>query len=164
TVRMAYFAAEAPHLERAVDLIDSLVLPAPHRLQPMLAATSVFAKVQLGKGDAQLPPLPPLVIEIRPDSLGATVGNLPAHSAFLHLFIGQAEEALAQCQRMLTDARERGMIGGLPHILLFQSQAALLSGRLQEALAAVDEGIAIAEDTGQQHSAANLRGVLARIT
>ena len=56
------------------------------------------------------------------------------------------------------------MIGGLPHILLNQSQAALVAGRLQEALRAANEGIAIAEDTGQQHSAANLRGVLARIT
>src|SRR5439155_15710351 len=97
---MAYFAAEAPHLERALELIDAQVLPAQHPLQPMLAATSVFAKVQLGWADGQLPPLPGLVLQIRPDSLGATVGNLPAHSAFLHLFIGQAEEALAQCRRM----------------------------------------------------------------
>jgi ATP/maltotriose-dependent transcriptional regulator MalT len=78
--------------------------------------------------------------------------------------VGHADEALAQSQRMLTEARDVGMIGGLPHILLNQAQAALVAGRLQEALRAAEEGIAIAEDTGQQHSAANLRGVLARIT
>ena len=164
SVRMAYFAAEAPHLERVIEMIDALSLPADHPLRPMLAATSIVAKLQAGWPEDKVPPLPPVVDEIRPDRLGATIGNLPAHSAFLQLVVGHAEEALAQSQRMLTEARERGMIGGLPHILLNQSQAALVAGRLQEALRAANEGIAIAEDTGQQHSAANLRGVLARIT
>ncbi len=163
-VRMAYFAAEAPHLAKAVDMLEALPLPSTHPLQPMLEATSTLAKLQLGWPEDEVPPLPPSVRAIRLEDLGATVGNLPAHSAFLHLVIGDAEEALAQSQRMLTEARERGMIGGLPHVLLNQSQAALVAGRLQEALRAADEGIAIAEDTGQQHSAANLRGVLARIT
>jgi DNA-binding CsgD family transcriptional regulator/tetratricopeptide (TPR) repeat protein len=164
TVRMAYFAAEAPHLAKAVDMIDRLSLPPDHPLHAMLAATSGIAKLQLGWPEDRVPALPPLVREIRADRLGATVGNLPAHSAFLHLVIGDADEALAQSHRMLAEARERGMIGGLPHILLNQSQAALVAGRVQEALRAANEGIEIAEDTGQQHSAANLRGVLARIT
>jgi DNA-binding CsgD family transcriptional regulator len=163
-VRMAYFAAEAPHLVRVVELIDALRLPQEHPLRPVLAATSIVGKLQLGWPENQVPPLPPVVGQIRPDLLGATIGNLPAASAFLQLVVGDAEEALAQSARMLTEARERGMIGGLPHILLNQSQAALVAGRLQEALRAATEGIAIAEDTGQQHSAANLRGVLARIT
>jgi DNA-binding CsgD family transcriptional regulator len=163
-VRMAYFAAEAPHLVRVVELLDSLSLPDGHPLRPMVAASSIVAKLQAGWPEEQVPPLPPVVRQIHPELLGATIGNLPAASAFLHLVIGDAEEALAQSARMLTEARERGMIGGLPHILLNQSQAALVAGRLQEALHSATEGIAIAEDTGQQHSAANLRGVLARIT
>jgi DNA-binding CsgD family transcriptional regulator len=163
-VRMAYFAAEAPHLVRVVELLDSFSLPDEHPLRPLVAASSIVAKLQAGWPEEQVPPLPPVVRQIHPELLGATIGNLPAASAFLHLVIGDAEEALAQSTRMLTEARERGMIGGLPHILLNQSQAALVAGRLQEALRAATEGIAIAEDTGQQHSAANLRGVLARIT
>ena len=163
-VRMAYFAAEAPHLAKAIEMIDALVLPELHPLRPMLAASSIIAKLQAGWPQDQVPPLPPVVDEIQPERLGATVGNLPAGSAFLQLVVGHADEALAQSARMLIEARDRGMIGGLPHILLNQSQAALVAGRLQEALRAAEEGIAIAEDTGQQHSAVNLRGVLARIT
>jgi DNA-binding CsgD family transcriptional regulator len=163
-VRMAYFAAEAPHLAKAIEMIDALVLPELHPLRPMLAASSIIAKLQAGWPQDQVPPLPPVVDEIQPERLGATVGNLPAGSAFLQLVVGHTDEALAQSARMLIEARDRGMIGGLPHILLNQSQAALVAGRLQEALRAAEEGIAIAEDTGQQHSAVNLRGVLARIT
>jgi hypothetical protein len=101
---------------------------------------------------------------IRPELLGTTIGNLAIHSAFLLMIIGDADEAWAQTQRMLVEARERGLIGGLPHILLQHSQAALVAGHLREALRTASEGVQIAEDTGQLHSAANLRGVLARIT
>ena len=37
-----------------------------------------------------------LADQIRPDRLGATIGNLPAASAFLQLVVGHADEALAQ--------------------------------------------------------------------
>ncbi len=90
-----------------------------------------------------------------------TIGNLAVHSAFLLMIIGDADEAWAQTERMLVEARERGLIGGLPHILLQHSQAALVAGRLREALRTANEGVQIAEDTGQLHSAANLRGVIA---
>ena len=93
-----------------------------------------------------------------------TIGNLAVHSAFLLMVIGDADEASAQTERMLVEARERGLIGGLPHILLQHSQAALVAGHLREALRSANEGVRIAEDTGQLHSAANLRGVIARIT
>jgi DNA-binding CsgD family transcriptional regulator len=163
-VRMAYFADEAPELARAVDLIDALPLPAGHPLRPMLAASSIAAKLQLGWPEHRVPALPPVVGEIRPELLGATIGNLAVHSPFLRMIIGDADEAMAQTGRMLTEARDRGFIGGLPHILLQHAQAALVAGRLPEALRAADEAVRNAEDTGQQHSAANLRGVLARIT
>ncbi len=162
--RMAYFADEAPHLERAIDLIEGLPLPADHPLRPMLAATSILAQLQSGWSEGRVAPLPAAVQQIRVDRLGMTIGNLPVHSAFLHMVIGDADEALAQTERMLTEARARGLIGGLPHILLQHAQAALLSGQLREALRAATEGVQIAEDTGQQHSAGNLRAVLARIT
>ena len=80
------------------------------------------------------------------------------------MIIGDADEAWAQTERMLVEARERGLIGGLPHILLQHAQAALVSGRLQDALRTANEGVQVAEDTGQLHSAANLRGVVAWIT
>ena len=162
-VRMAYFADEVPHLRRAIEIIDGLTLSEDHPLRPLLAATSILAKLQSGWPDDQVASLPAAVHQIRPDLLGMTIGNLPIHSAFLRMVIGDANEALAQTERMLTVARARGLIGGLPHILLHHSQAALMAGRLQEALRAAAEGIQIAEDTGQHHSAANLRGVLARI-
>lgn len=162
-VRMAYFADDAPHLPRAIEIIDGITLSEDHPLQPMLAATSILAKLQSGWPENQLAPLPSAVHRIRPDMLGMTIGNLPIHSVFLRIVIGDAGEALSQTERMLTEARARGMIGGLPHILLQHAQAALLTGRLQEALGAASEGIQIAEDTGQQHSGANLRGVLARV-
>ena len=39
-----------------------------------------------------------------------------------------------------------------------------MAGHLREALRSANEGVRIAEDTGQLHSAANLRGIIARIT
>ena len=163
-VRMAYFADEAPGLVRAAELIDAVPLPADHPLRPMLAASSILAKLQSGKPEDEVPPLPPAVRAIQPELLGVTVGNLATHSAFLLMIIGDADEAWAQTERMLIEARERGLIGGLPHIVLQHSQAALVAGRLREALRTANEGVQIAEDTGQLHSAANLRGVVARIT
>jgi DNA-binding CsgD family transcriptional regulator len=163
-VRMAYFADEAPRLARAAELIDTVPIPADHPLRPMLDASSILARLQSGVREDQVPPLPPAVRAIRPELLGMTVGNLAIHSAFLLMIIGDADEAWAQTERMLVEARERGMIGGLPHILLQHSQAALVAGRLRDALRTANEGVQIAEDTGQLHSAANLRGVLARIT
>ena len=47
---------------------------------------------------------------------------------------------------------------------LLQHAQAPVSGRLQDALRTANEGVQVAEDTGQLHSAANLRGVVARIT
>ena len=163
-VRMAYFADEAPQLRRAAELIDAAPLPVDHPLRPMLAASSILARLQAGEPEGQVPPLPPAVRRIQPEKLGMTVGNLATHSAFLLMVIGDADEAWAQTERMLVEARQRGLIGGLPHILLQHSQAALVAGRLREALRAANEGVQIAEDTGQLHSAANLRGVVARIT
>jgi tetratricopeptide (TPR) repeat protein len=163
-VRMAYFADEAPQLVRAAELIDAVPLPDDHPLRPMLAASSILARLQSGQPEDEVPPLPPAVRAIRPELLGVTVGNLAIHIPFLLMIIGDADEAWAQTERMLIEARERGMIGGLPHILLQHSQAALVAGRLREALRTANEGVQIAEDTGQLHSAANLRGVLARIT
>ncbi len=162
-VRMAYFADEAPGLARAAELIDAVPLPADHPLRPMLDASAILARLQSGWPQDQVPPLPPAVREIRADRLGITIGNLAVHSAFLLIIIGDADEAWAQTERMLVEARERGLIGGLPHILLQHSQAALVTGRLREALRTANEGIQIAEDTGQLHSAANLRAVVARI-
>jgi DNA-binding CsgD family transcriptional regulator/tetratricopeptide (TPR) repeat protein len=165
SVRMAYFADDAPGLARAIEMIDTLPLPVDHPLRPMLAATSIVAKLQSGHPpEDRVPPLPPVVHAIGRDQLGATIGNLPTHNAFLHMVIGEADEALVQTEGMVAEARERGLIGGLPHILLQHAQALLAMGRLQEALRAANEGVRIAEDTGQQHSAANLRGVVARIT
>lgn len=161
-VRMAYFADDAPELVRAVDLIESLPLAADHPLRPMLTASSILARLLLAQD--KVAPLPPAVRAIRPEQLGMTIGNLAIHSAFLLMIIGDADEAWAQTERMLVEARERGLIGGLPHILLQHSQAALVAGRLREALRTANEGVRIAEDTGQLHSAANLRGVVARIT
>ena len=111
-----------------------------------------------------MPPLPPAVRAIRPERLGVTVGNLACHSAFLQMVIGDADEALAQTERMLVEARERGTDRRLPHILL--QHVAGRAGRRASAgrVARRRRGHAIAEDTGQLHSAANLRGVLARIT
>ena len=163
-VRMAYFADDAPRLERAVELAGALSLPADHPLLPMLDASAILARLQSGEPEDQVPSLPDAVRRIRPERLGMTVGNLAVHSAFLLMVIGDADEAWAQTERMLDEARERGLIGGLPHILLQHAQAALVSGRLQDALRTANEGVRVAEDTGQQHSAANLRGVLARIT
>jgi len=163
-VRMAYFADEAPKLPRAAELIDRLSLRADHPLAPMLAASAIFARLQSGVPEDQVPSLPDAVRKIRAERLGMTVGNLAIHSAFLRMVIGDADEAWAQTERMLLEARERGLIGGLPHILLQHAQAALVSGRLQDALRTANEGVRVAEDTGQLHSAANMRGVVARIT
>jgi hypothetical protein len=163
-VRMAYFADEAPEVVRAAEMIDQVPLPADHPLRPMPEASSILARLQSGDAQNQARPLPPAVRAIRPERLGMTIGNLAIHNAFLLMIIGDAEEAWAQTERMLLEARERGLIGGLPHILLQHSQAALVAGRLHDALRTANEGVQIAEDTGQLHSAANLRGVVARIT
>ena len=163
-VRMAYFADEAPEVVRAAEMIDQVPLPADHPLRPMLEASSILARLQSGDAQNQARPLPPAVRAIRPERLGMTIGNLAIHNAFLLMIIGDAEDAWAQTERMLLEARERGLIGGLPHILLQHSQAALVAGRLHDALRTANEGVQIAEDTGQLHSAANLRGVVARIT
>ncbi len=163
-VRMAYFADDAPQLGRTADLIDALSLPGDHPLIPMLSASAILARLQSGVPEDRVPPLPDAVREIQPERLGMTIGNLAIHAAFLRMVVDDAEEAWAQTGRMLVEARERGMIGGLPHIMLQHAQAALVSGHLQEALRTASEGVEIAEDTGQLHSAANLRGVLARIT
>ena len=164
SVRIAYFADEAPRLAEAITMIETLRLPDGHPLQPMLAATAIVAKQQAGWPEERVPPLSRVVDAIHAGELGATVGNLPGHIAFLRLVIGEADEALAQAWRMLAESRERGMIGGLPHILLTLAQAALAAGRLQEALRAASDGVRIAEETGQPHSAANMRAVLARVT
>lgn len=163
-VRMAYFADDAPHLMRTADLIDASNRSVDQSLAPMLAASSILARLQAGQTEDQLPSLPDAVREIRPERLGMTIGNLAIHSAFLRVVIGDADEAWTQTGRMLVEARERGLIGGLPHILLQHAQAALVAGRLRDALRTANEGLQVAEDTGQLHSAANMRGVIARIT
>lgn len=163
-VRMAYFADEAPKLGRAAGLMDKVSLPEDHPFVPMLAASSILARLQSNHPDEEIPELPDAVHRVQPERLGMTVGNLAIHSAFLRMIIGDAGAAWDQTGRMLVEARERGMIGGLPHILLQHSQAALVSGRLQEALRTANEGVQIAQDTGQLNSAANLRAVLALVT
>ena len=118
-VRMAYFADEAPRLQRAANLIDTVSLPTDHPLVAMLAASSILARIQSGEPEDQIPPLPDAVREIRPERLGMTLGNLAIHSAFLRMIIGDADEAWAQTERMLVEAREREGVGrgGPPYLL-----------------------------------------------
>ena len=47
-VRMAYFADEAPGFVRAAELIDAVPLPRDHPLRPMLEASSILARLQVG--------------------------------------------------------------------------------------------------------------------
>ncbi|GFG49626.1 hypothetical protein CQY20_19095 [Mycolicibacterium agri] len=163
-VRMAYFADDAPHLGRVIDLIDNLSLATDHPLAAMLAASAILARLQCDGLTARVPPLSDIVHRIDPTPLGVTIGNLAIHGAFLQMIVGEVDEGWARTSRILVEARERGMIGGLPHILLQHAQAALFSGRLQDALRTASEGVQVAEDTGQLNSAANLRAVLALIT
>src|SRR4029078_8362439 len=97
----------------------------------MWEASSILAGLQTLEPEDQIPPLPPAVRAIRPERLGMTIGNLAVHSAFLLMVIGDADEASAQTERMLVEARERGLIGGLPHILLQHSHAAVRGRRLR---------------------------------
>jgi DNA-binding CsgD family transcriptional regulator len=159
-VRMAYFADRAPSVAGTVALIDGLVLPVNHPLRPVLAATSIVGRMLAG--DRDIPPLAPVVRAIRPDLVPAAVG-LPSHIAFLYLMVGDSEEALALTDRMLAEARARGLIGGLTHLLFNNAQAALALGLLQVALRAGLEGVRIAEDTGQEQSSTNLRSIVARV-
>jgi hypothetical protein len=46
-----------------------------------------------------------------------TIGNLAVHSPFLRMIIGDADEAMAQTGRMLTEARDRGFIDTVDEML-----------------------------------------------
>ena len=163
-VRMAYFADEAPDLVRAAELIDAVPLPADHPLRPMLEASSILARLQPVEPGDQVPPASTRGA-CDPARAAGNDDRQPGHSQRVPVddhrgrrrSVGPDRADARRGSRARPDRR-------LPHILLQHSQAALVAGRLREALRAANEGVQIAEDTGQLHSAANLRGVFARIT
>ncbi|SDZ23331.1 regulatory protein, luxR family [Asanoa ishikariensis] len=160
TVRMAFFADQAPDLTRVIELIRTLPLPAADPLWPLLSATALLGELLDGRAAKALLPA---VRTVRPELIDTAVAGTRAHVAFLRMFVGADEEAFELSGRLLTEATTRGLIGGLPHLLLNRAQAALALGRLQDALRTGLEGVRIAADTGQEHSAANLRTLVSRV-
>lgn len=160
TMRMAYFADRPPDLTRPVALIRTLRLPADDPLRPLMSASATLGELLGGNTAA---PLGPAVHAVRPDLISPAIAGTRAHVAFLRLFVGADEGAFELSGRLLAEGRARGLIGGLPHLLLNHAMAALALGRLREAERSGLEGVRIAEETGQEHSAGNLRTLVARI-
>ncbi|MEV0717482.1 BREX system ATP-binding domain-containing protein [Asanoa sp. NPDC050611] len=158
TVRMAYFADEPPDLADAVELMRTLPDTGP--LKPLLAASAIFGDLLAGRA---ADPLGAALEHVRPDLLDSAVAGTQGHVAFLRLFVGADAEAYALTGQLLAEARDRGLIGGLPHLLLYHGQAALALGRLRDARSAGEEGMRIAEDTGQERSAANHRALVSQV-
>lgn len=158
--RMAYFADRTPELGRAPAIIESLELPVDHPLWPVLDTVAVVARLLTGTPPEDLPPLHRVVRLLRPERLEGTVAG---QSLALWNLVARDTESYETSSAMLTEFRARGHIGALPHLLLINAEAALFLGRLREALTAATEGLRIASDTDQEHSAANLRSILARV-
>ncbi|GIF48717.1 helix-turn-helix transcriptional regulator [Asanoa ferruginea] len=160
TMRMAYFADRPPDLTRPVELIRTLRLPPDDPLRPLMSASATLGELLAGRTAA---PLGPAVRAVQAELISPAIAGTRAHVAFLHLFVGADEEAYELSGRLLAEGRDRGLIGGLPHLLLNHAMAALALGRLREGERSGLEGVRIAEETGQEHSAGNLRTLVSRI-
>ncbi|HEX6445624.1 MAG TPA: AAA family ATPase [Streptosporangiales bacterium] len=159
-VRMAYFADRTPELDRAPTVIESLDLPDDHALRPVLDTAAVAGRLLAGAPPEQLPSLHRVVRPLRPERLE---GSVAGQAVSLWNLVGMDTESYEMTTAMLAEFRARGHIGALPHLLLLNAEAALFLGRLREALSAGTEGLRIAADTAQEHSAANLRSLVARV-
>lgn len=76
-------------------------------------------------------------------------------------WLGDAEAAYEEASSLERECRAQGAIGLLPRTLTHLGRAQLARGRLRAARSAADEGLRIADDTGQTHFAGHLYGLLA---
>ncbi|HET6742404.1 MAG TPA: helix-turn-helix transcriptional regulator [Kribbella sp.] len=90
-----------------------------------------------------------------------TVGPLHVHAPALQLLADNPERALDLSERLAGTVRARGLIGGLPHMLLVQTEAAIALGQLVSAVTVGGEALRLAEQTGQRRAATSASAALA---
>ncbi|MEU9832215.1 AAA family ATPase [Streptosporangium sp. NPDC048047] len=149
----AWYLGE-PEVARVTERLRALTLPPGDPLAPVAGfVTAVLS----GPGD--LPPLTEVVAEAR--RAGADSPRDLVQVCGIGLAAGQDAEVGEVARSLVDEARTRGTIGVLPTLLFFSAETELFHGRHRDALAAADEGLRIARDTGQAQWAGQLSAFLA---
>ncbi|MFD9906181.1 AAA family ATPase [Streptomyces sp. NPDC059063] len=145
--------------EAHTRLVAPGAAPAPAAL-PYLPAVAGLARLAAGDPGAALPPLRDLFERLLSGAHGLGLRERASIAAWFAP-LGQIESGVALAAELERECREQGAVGPLPMVLLLRARARILLGRHSCALTGVTEGIRVAEDSGQGHYAAQLRGVLA---
>jgi len=163
-LRLGHYAIYPDTLERAAELLGRLSLPPDHPLAQLLSATAVLAELRRGTTMTHLPSLAATVRKVDLTALGPEIGLLHVHAVALRLIADNPQRAFDESDRIATVARKHGLLGGLPHMLLVKTEAAIALGQLSTAIAVGNEALRLAEQTGQQHAASSLSAALAHTT
>jgi DNA-binding CsgD family transcriptional regulator len=79
------------------------------------------------------------------------------------IYLGDVPAARTLCDRAVRAARAAGAVGGLPFALQLLAAFEVIDGWLAAAAANASEGLRLAQETGQENSAAHHLAVLARV-
>ncbi|ATL26604.1 ATP-binding protein [Streptomyces formicae] len=164
----AWHSGHRQAIEETGDRLAGLGLKAPidalPEAPPYLAAAEGLARLAAGDPGAGLAPLRALFETLRTPRQGQG-HTLRERVSIASWFAPLAEvrtgnDLVAELER---DCRDQGALGPLPLVLLLRTRTRILLGRHGCALAGADEGLRIAEDTGQPYYARQLRGALAHL-
>ncbi|QEU95397.1 LuxR C-terminal-related transcriptional regulator [Streptomyces kanamyceticus] len=168
---MAYEAMAAAWHSGQRESIDGigarlagLGLKAPPDSGPYLPAAEGLARLAAGDPAAGLPPLRALFETLRTEHHGQR-HTLRERVSIASWFapLGEVRTGNDLVAELERECREQGALGLLPLVLLLRTRTRILLGRHGCALPGADEGLRIAEDTGQPHYARQLRGALAHL-
>jgi DNA-binding CsgD family transcriptional regulator len=157
--RAAWYAGDADLARQAARALGALALPDGSPCGALVATISSLADLLLGEPATGVARIREMVQASRHSPPADPRRALVLVAAGLATADHHGSYELAEA--LVTDCRSRGLIGPLPGSLFAMARTQLLLGRHREAQATALEGLHLARDTGQRHTAAHLGSLLA---
>ncbi|WP_149261392.1 AAA family ATPase [Actinomadura sp. K4S16] len=153
-VRNSYFGGDPALARRAADRLLDVVGETPGAV-----ALGGLARLMAGDPAEAMPRMRVLLAEAGRGGVTGTGERVIAGA--MGMLTGDDEAALAIYEPLVADARDTGQIGWLPNALEHLAVTEMFLGRRRDAVVHAEEGVRLAESTGQLHRVDHLRCVLA---
>ncbi|NKZ03473.1 helix-turn-helix transcriptional regulator [Actinomadura latina] len=153
-VRDSYFGGDPELARRAADRLAEVAGRTPGAV-----ALGGLARLMAGEHADAMPRMRVLLDAARRGAVPGTGERLIAGA--MGMLTGDDEAAREIYEPLVADARDTGQIGWLPNVLEHQAVTELFLGRRRDAVVHAEEGLRLAESTGQLHRIDHLRCVLA---
>ncbi|REE99031.1 helix-turn-helix transcriptional regulator [Thermomonospora umbrina] len=155
-IRNAYYGCDPELATQAASALMELVGE-----MPLTSALMGLARLLDNDWAYAIPRIRAFTEEVRSRPPGSLAPRERLAVVGMSLITGDERGALTLLEQLTDEVRDHAMVGWLPVTLKQLAFAEFFTGRMRDARAHAEEGLALAESTGQAPHAAHLRCVLA---